>query len=180
MIKIISIISAASPWLVAAAIAVISYHLGSQAAEADYNQRLAQQNQLAAEQINAAAQQYVLQQQQANNASAELEQVKAKLTATAKTLQQRNQANAKITATTTTNHTTACRLSDYDISLYNDAIAFDRQPMLPAAIPSQSATQATTTDLIANHIDNSLRCNAIEAQLNQLITVIEQQKESPQ
>lgn len=177
MIKLISIISAASPWLVAAAIAVISYHLGSQEAEADYNQRLAQQNQLAAEQINAAAQQYVLQQQQANSASAELEQVKAKLTATAKTLQHRNQANAKTTA----NNATTCRLSDYDISLYNDAITANRQPMLPEAVPSQSAAQATTTDLIANHIDNSLRCTAIEAQLNQLITVIEQQqKESPQ
>lgn len=176
MIKIISIISAAAPWLVAAAIAVISYHLGSQAAEADYNHRLAQQNQLAAEQINAAAQQYVLQQQKANRASTELEQVKAKLTATAKTLQQRNQANAKTTA----NNATTCRLSDYDISLYNDAIAFDRQPMLPAAVPSQSATAATTTDLIANHIDNSLRCTAIEAQLNQLITVIEQQQKEAQ
>lgn len=140
-------------------------------------QEKAQQNQLAAEQIHAAAQQYVLQQQQANSASAELEQVKAKLTATAKTLQHRNKANAK----SNPKHLSACHLSDYDISLYNDAIAFNRQPMLPAAIPSQSTTQATTTDLITNHIDNSLRCTAIEAQLNQLITVIEQQqKESPQ
>lgn len=139
-------------------------------------QEKAQQAQLAAEQINAAAQQYVLQQQQANSASAQLEQVKAKLTATAKTLQHRNQANAKTTA----NNATTCRLSEYDISLYNDAIAFDRLPMLPAAVPSQSATQATTTDLIANHIDNSLRCTAIEAQLNQLITVIEQQQKETQ
>lgn len=175
MIKLF--ISAAAPLFLVASIVAMSYYLGFQSAQADYNQRLAQQNQLAAQQIDAAAQQYVLQQQQANSASAELEQVKDKLTATAKTLQHRNQANAKTTA----NNATTCRLSDYDISLYNDAIAFDRQPMLPAAIPSQSATQATTTDLIANHIDNSLRCTAIEAQLNQLITVIEQQqKESPQ
>lgn len=153
------------------------YELGTNTAQAKYNKIIAEQNQLAAEQINAAAQQYVLQQQQANNASAELEQVKAKLTATAKTLQHRNQANVK----SNHQHASACHLSDYDISLYNDAISFDRQPMLPAAIPSQSSTQATTTDLIANHIDNSLRCTAIEAQLNQLITVIEQQqKESPQ
>lgn len=161
---------------VVSAIGGVGYRIGYDLCEADYNQRLAQQNQLAAQQIDAAAQQYVLQQQQANSASAELEQVKAKLTAAAKTLQHRNQANAKTTA----NNATTCRLSEYDISLYNDAIAFDRLPMLPAAVPSQSATQATTTDLIANHIDNSLRCTAIEAQLNQLITVIEQQKESPQ
>lgn len=162
---------------VVSAIGGVGYRIGYDLCEADYNQRLAQQNQLAAEQINAAAQQYVLQQQQANNASAELEQVKAKLTATAKTLQHRNQANAK----SNPQHLSACHLSDYDISVYNDAIAFDRQPMLPAAIPSQSAAQASTADLIANHIDNSLRCTAIEAQLNQLITVIEQQqKESPQ
>lgn len=139
-------------------------------------QEKAQQNQLAAQQINAAANAFIAQQQQANSAAAELEQVKAKLTSTAKTLQQRNQANAKANPVNA-----ACRLSEYDISLYNDAIAFDRLPMLPAAVPSQLTAPPSTTDLIANHIDNSIRCTAIEAQLNQLITVIEQQnnKENP-
>jgi uncharacterized phage infection (PIP) family protein YhgE len=141
-----------------------------------HEQEKAQQNQLAAEQINAAAQAYIAQQQQANSAAAELEQVKAKLTSTAKTLQQRNQANAKLNP----NNAATC-LSDTDISLYNDAITFDRLPMLPAAVPSQLIAPPSTTDIIANHIDNSLRCTAIEAQLNQLITVIEQQqnKETP-
>lgn len=140
-------------------------------------QEKALQNQLAAEQINAAAKAFIAQQQQAKSASAELEQVKAKLTSTAKTLQQRNQANAKANPVNA-----AAYLSDHDISLYNDAIAFDRLPMLPAAVPSQSATPPSTTELIANHIDNSLRCTAIETQLNQLITLIEQQnkdKETP-
>jgi hypothetical protein len=157
-------------------IAGIGYHFGFQAAESDYNQRLAQQNQLAAQQIDAAAHAFIAQQQQANTASAELEQVKAKLTNTAKTLQQRNQANAKLNP----NNAANC-LSDYDLSLYNDAITFDRLPMLPAAVPSQLIAPPSTTDIIANHIDNSLRCTAIEAQLNQLITVIEQQqnKETP-
>lgn len=177
MIKLISIISAAAPWLVAAAISVISYHFGFQTAEADYNQRIAEQNQLAAQQIDAAAQAFMVQQQQANTAAAELEQVKAKLTSTAKTLQQRNQANAKLKPS---NPNAATCLSDTDISMYNDAITFDRLPMLPAAVPSQLIAPPSTTDLIANHIDNSLRCTAIEAQLNQLITVIEQQKETPQ
>lgn len=178
MIKLISIISAAAPWLVAAGISVISYHFGSQAAESAYNQRLAQQNQLAVQQIDAAAQAFIAQQQQANRTAAELEQVKAKLTSTAKTLQQRNQANAQLKPS---NPNAATCLSDYDISLYNDAITFDRLPMLPAAVPSQLTAPPSTTDIIANHIDNSLRCTAIEAQLNQLITVIEQQqnKENP-
>jgi uncharacterized phage infection (PIP) family protein YhgE len=143
-----------------------------------HQQEKAQLNQLAAEQINAAAQAYIAQQQQANSAAAELEQVKAKLTNTAKTLQQRNQANAKLKPS---NPNAAICLSDTDISLYNDAITFDRLPMLPAAVPSQLTAPPTTSDLIANHIDNSLRCTAIEAQLNQLITVIEQKqnKETP-
>ncbi len=140
-------------------------------------QEKALQNQLAAQHIDAAAQAFMVQQQQANRTAAELEQVKAKLTSTAKTLQQRNQANAKLKPS---NPNAATCLSDTDISLYNDAISFDRQPMLPAAIPSQLTATPSTTDLIANHIDNSLRCTAIEAQLNQLITVIEQQnKENP-
>ncbi len=172
MNKVLLMILAVS---VVSAIGGVGYRIGYDLCESDYNQRLAQQNQLAAEQINAAAQQYVLQQQQANSASAELEQVKAKLSQTAKTLQYRNQANAK----SNPQHVSACHLSDYDISLYNDAITANRQPMLPAAVPSESINAPiTTTDLIANHIDNSLRCTAIEAQLNQLITVIEQQKES--
>jgi len=174
MNKVLLMILAVS---VVSAIGGVGYRIGYDLCEADYNQRLAQQNQLAAQQIDAAAQQYVLQQQQANNASAELEQVKAKLTATAKTLQYRNQTNAK----SNPQHVSACHLSEHDISLYNDAIAFDRLPMLPAAVPSELTAPPSTTDLIANHIDNSLRCTAIEAQLTQLITVIEQQqKESPQ
>jgi len=164
--------------LLAIFIGLIGYSVGLQVADSDYNQRLAQQNQLAAEQIDAAAQAFMVQQQQANSAAAELEQVKAKLTSTAKTLQQRNQANAKLKPS---NPNAATCLSDTDISLYNDAISFERLPMLPAAVPSQLTTPPSTADLIASHIDNSLRCTAIEAQLNQLITVIEQQqKETPQ